>query len=96
MDCLFWFNNQNFFSINQKQNLIEWNLNETPLNVEKKSNKYEFLDNQNSLLRINDLKLNENNDTYSCSFKSDTNEINKSLFTIFVGSNTLKSNKINY
>jgi hypothetical protein len=41
LDCTFGFNNQNFLSISYKQNLIEWNLNDLPLDTEKNRNKYE-------------------------------------------------------
>ncbi len=84
LDCTWWFNQNNLLFDNLKNdNLTEWHLNGSLL--DEKKDKYEYLDTYNTLLKINNLKLNENNDLYSCVFKQKNDDIKQSNFSLFIG-----------
>ena len=90
LDCTWWFTDSTMlFNKNIDKNLIEWKLNESIIigeNTDLPFKKYEFLDNSNTLLLINNLTLEETNDLYTCSFRIDHHLIKKSIFNLFVGS----------
>jgi hypothetical protein len=86
LDCTWWFNQNNLLFNNvQNDNLTEWRLNGSLIDEKKIKDKYEYLDTYNTLLKINNLKLEENNDIYSCIFKQNKQDVKLSNFSLFIG-----------
>ena len=86
LDCTWWFNQNNLLFNNLKnENLTEWRLNGSLIDHKNVKDKYEYLDTYNTLLKINNLKLEENNDFYSCIFRQTKHDIKQSNFSLFIG-----------
>lgn len=86
LDCAWWFtNSENFLFDSSIVQIVEWKLNETLIDENAQSNKYEFLDSFNTLLKINNLQPDETYNTYTCNFKSTGSDIKQSVFLLNIG-----------
>jgi hypothetical protein len=86
LDCAWWLSEVNFDNLPQsKQVAIEWKLNGSIINQESNERKYEFLDNFNALLKINDVSIDETHNSYTCLIKQDGKQPKMSTFSLFVG-----------
>ena len=92
LDCAWWWpekekkeQENTLFSIEGK-NEIEWKLNDSvTITEEYQQAKYEFLDNFNTLLRINSVELSDKYNNYTCTFKIKENHLRESKFIFDVG-----------
>ncbi|RNA30102.1 papilin isoform X1, partial [Brachionus plicatilis] len=82
LDCLWWFVDQNF---DLTFDHIEWKLNSSPIEA-KQNQKYEFLDNFKTILKIKNITVSDALDTYTCTLKLSPYIEKQSIFILEVGS----------
>jgi hypothetical protein len=90
LDCAWWLNEVNFDLPQSKRVTIEWKLNGSLLNQDLTRRKFEFLDNFNALLKINDVSIDETYNSYSCLLKQVDKQPKMSTFSLYVGGNSLQ------
>lgn len=84
LDCTWWFTTSESFLFNTNVSYeIEWTRNGIKFGYN--SAKYEFLDSFNTLLKINDLNINDSFDTFTCDFKLSKYKIKQSIFNLNIG-----------
>lgn len=82
LDCIWWYVDQNFdFSFDY----IEWKRNSTVID-DSNSEKYEFLDNFKTNLKIKDISVTDSFDIYTCNLRLSPHTEKQSIFKLEVGS----------
>ena len=82
LDCTWWFKTADLFD----QDIItKWKINNELINEQVFNKKYQFLDEFKTVVRVNDLELNETGTVYTCLCIMKNYEIKISNFSLNVG-----------
>ena len=82
LDCTWWFKKTDLFD---HDIITKWKINNELINEQVFNKKYQFLDEFKTVVRVNDLELNETGNVYTCLCIMKNYEIKISNFTLNIG-----------